>query len=709
MKTEGASEDDKTVIETMQNEITELRAKMMEMETNQSTLLARLTELDTKTPSVGTAETSELAVATEAALVALEETTDNDDAPTGRAFAAIPDPIEQISDGTKAPNIPETRARTVDMPNSVETCANAANASMTNYKAGKVARTRTDQPEVVREVIKNEDVTKTTARQPKEDAPANEAPALSVATPKKTEVGQTLKQIGRKATTKDIEPAVMIIKKQNMKEPKKAPIQVPNNQAAQVQCVQPIWTRKPDVIELREYDEFFESTTKVQYGLMTQTRFNTESKVTFKSLRFIPDSRPSDQSDKYGQEAENIKLYVRRVYITDDFKNMMPSYLSFVKGVDDSDHLPPNVSNIRKNRGRQLEAATEEEDSDDRQGDGVCDDQVQRFNQPINETTNPVNAAHVSIAVGEKTHRFTACLIKKTVEEYSLVEDPIGGKESHRSLRTYVTDYSTERRMQPTHHEESNVFDKAYKGDMFNKFNKAYEENVDNKSATDMTDMMYNTATLRSGYTMTEIEADEMIDEEPTGEHNDQDRAKLFKDMTEVPAPKQKAMEDQKTKEGEIAPLDALYPTMRGFSDDEKPQTHHKMLAMHESTYQEAVKNETYRGTRSCAKTMEGEIAPLDALYPTMRVSSDDEKQQTHHRMSAMHESTYKEDVQYETYQENGSRAKNMMMMALHHPRDRQNQTTSLVLTMMQGASRRHGEGEDQDDPLRHGGGGGHN
>jgi HSP90 family molecular chaperone len=73
-----------------------------------------------------------------------------------------------------------------------------------------------------------------------------------------------LKQVGRKAATQEIQSAVIIIKKQNMKETKKAPIQAPNNQAAQVQCIQPIWTRKPDKIELREHDEFYESTTEVK-------------------------------------------------------------------------------------------------------------------------------------------------------------------------------------------------------------------------------------------------------------------------------------------------------------------------------------------------------------------------------------------------------------------------------------------------------------
>ena len=63
----------------------------------------------------------------------------------------------------------------------------------------------------------------------------------------------------------------------------------------------------------------------------------------------------------------------------------------------------------------------------------------------------------------------------------------------------------------------------------------------------------------------------------------------------------------------------------------------------------------------------EGEIAPLDALYPTMRVSSDGEKQQTHNRMTAMHEITYQEAVKNKTYQENRSSAKKVMMKALLH------------------------------------------
>merc|ERR1712165_109091 len=106
----------------------------------------------------------------------------------------------------------------------------------------------------------------------------------------------------------------------------------------------PIWTRKPDDIAQDEYDEFYKSITKDKNGPLTQSHFIAEGEVTFKSLLFIPNSQESESFNKYGQAQENIKLYVRRVFITDDFKDMMPNYLSFVKGVVDSDDLPLNVS-----------------------------------------------------------------------------------------------------------------------------------------------------------------------------------------------------------------------------------------------------------------------------------------------------------------------------------------------------------------------------
>ena len=92
------------------------------------------------------------------------------------------------------------------------------------------------------------------------------------------------------------------------------------------------------------YSEFYKSITKDTSDPMTHTHFIAEGEVTFKSLMFIPKEQPAEVMNKYGQQTENIKLYVRRVFITDDFKDMMPNYLAFVRGVVDSDDLPLNVS-----------------------------------------------------------------------------------------------------------------------------------------------------------------------------------------------------------------------------------------------------------------------------------------------------------------------------------------------------------------------------
>ncbi|KAK7794309.1 hypothetical protein R5R35_007692 [Gryllus longicercus] len=106
----------------------------------------------------------------------------------------------------------------------------------------------------------------------------------------------------------------------------------------------PIWTRKPADISDDEYNEFYKSLTKDSSEPLTKVHFIAEGEVTFKSLLFVPKAQPSESFNRYGSKTDNIKLYVRRVFITDEFNDMMPNYLSFVQGVVDSDDLPLNVS-----------------------------------------------------------------------------------------------------------------------------------------------------------------------------------------------------------------------------------------------------------------------------------------------------------------------------------------------------------------------------
>lgn len=66
---------------------------------------------------------------------------------------------------------------------------------------------------------------------------------------------------------------------------------------------------------------------------MTKIHFTAEGEVTFKSILYVPKHSPNDMFSNYGKKVDHIKLYVRRVFITDDFEDMMPKYLTFIRGI----------------------------------------------------------------------------------------------------------------------------------------------------------------------------------------------------------------------------------------------------------------------------------------------------------------------------------------------------------------------------------------
>merc|ERR1712167_310735 len=69
-----------------------------------------------------------------------------------------------------------------------------------------------------------------------------------------------------------------------------------------------------------------------------------EGEVEFKSILFVPGQVPFDMYDSYHNKNAQLRLYVRKVLITDEFEDLMPRYLNFIRGVVDSDDLPLNVS-----------------------------------------------------------------------------------------------------------------------------------------------------------------------------------------------------------------------------------------------------------------------------------------------------------------------------------------------------------------------------
>lgn len=114
---------------------------------------------------------------------------------------------------------------------------------------------------------------------------------------------------------------------------------------SQVNKTKPLWMRKPREVKKEDYDEFYKTISRDFNPPLAHTHFAVEGDVEFRALLYCPKALPPEfRQNMFPDDGRQLRLYVKRVFISDNFEDILPRWLCFLKGVIDSEDLPLNVS-----------------------------------------------------------------------------------------------------------------------------------------------------------------------------------------------------------------------------------------------------------------------------------------------------------------------------------------------------------------------------